>query len=80
MGKHGGPDDIMAEVIRCCDLDDIMLDFYNSTYVQQMKPSQWFLLNLVPISKTGNTADTNNYRGTSLMCVITKVYNKMLLN
>ena len=37
-------------------------------------------MNIIPVSKSGDLSNTNNYRGISLMCILAKIYNKMILN
>ena len=44
------------------------------------KPEQWSLLNIIPVPKSGNLCDTNNYRGISHSSLIAKLYNRLLLN
>ena len=43
------------------------------------KPEQWSLLNIIPVPKSGNLCDTNNYRGISHSSLIAKLYNRMLI-
>ena len=44
------------------------------------KPELWSLMNIIPVPKSGDFSNTNNYRGISLTCIIAKIYNKMILN
>ena len=37
-------------------------------------------MNIVPVPKSGDLSSTNNYRGISLICIIAKIYNRMILN
>ena len=37
-------------------------------------------MNIVPVPKSGNLSNTNNYRGISLICIIAKLYNRLILN
>ena len=37
-------------------------------------------MNIVPVPKSGDLGNTNNYRGISLICIISKMYNKLILN
>ena len=48
--------------------------------MEGLKPTQWSSLHIVPVPKSGDLRITSNYRGISLTCIITKLYNKMLLN
>ena len=37
-------------------------------------------MNIVPVPKSGDLSITDNYRGISLICIIAKMYNRMILN
>ena len=76
LGKSCCPDEIPPEVIKSCDLDDIILKLCN--FALMKKPEQWSLLNIIPVPKYGNLYD--NYRGNSLSSLIAKLYNRVLLN
>ena len=47
-GKTSGEDNIPPEVLKRCDLDDIVLDFCNDALLEGKKPSQGSVLNIVP--------------------------------
>ena len=79
-GKSSGPDGIPPEIFKYCDLDDFVLYFCNKALMEGLKPTQWSSLHIVPVPKSGDLRITSNYRGISLTCIITKLYNKMLLN
>ena len=42
-------------------------------------PYQW-IVNIKPLPKLGHLTSTDNYKGISLISVILKTYNRMLLN
>ena len=79
-GKSCGEDNIPPEVLKRCDLDDIALDFCNYALLKGNKPSQWSILNIVPIPKSGDLSIGGNYRGISLSSIVAKTYNRMILN
>jgi hypothetical protein len=79
-GKSAGPDNIPPEVYKSCELDDIILSICNLALMKNEKPVQWSLSNIIPVPKSGNLSCTDNYRGISLTCIITKLYNRMILN
>ncbi|KAI8519241.1 hypothetical protein Bbelb_024980 [Branchiostoma belcheri] len=80
-GKASGEDGIPPEVLkRCGGLDRIILDFCNRVLTRGEKPEQWSLLNIVPISKSGDLRLGSNYRGIGLSSLVAKILNKMLLN
>ena len=37
-------------------------------------------MNIIPVPKSGDLSNTNNYRGISLTCILAKMYNRMILN
>ena len=49
-------------------------------YENHTAPKQWTTNLIVPIPKKGNLQLMTNYRGISLMSIVAKVYNKVLLN
>ena len=79
-GKASGPDNIPPEVIKNCDMDEIILRFANSLLILQEKPEQWSIANIVPIPKKGDLSKSGNYRGISLSSIIAKLVNRMILN
>ena len=79
-GKAAGPDDIPSEVYKSCDFDDICLDFCHRALIENEKPDLWSYMNIIPVPKSGDLSNTNNYRDISLICIIAKVYNRLILN
>ena len=79
-GKAAGPDKIPPEVIKRCDLDDIILSFANRLLTEGEKPNQWSLSDIIPIAKKGNLRKGENYRGISLNAIIAKLTNRLILN
>lgn len=77
-GKSCGDDNIPVEVIKRCGLEDILLTFCNDALFNK-KPTEWSVINIVPIPKSGDLSKPGNYRGISLSSVVSKLYNKMLL-
>ena len=80
LGKAAGPDDIPPEVYRSCDFDDMCLKFCNDALIKDQKPELWSYMNIIPVPKSGDLSKTDNYRGISLICIIAKMYNRMILN
>ena len=80
LGKAAGPDDIPPEVFKSCDFDEICLDFCNKALMENDKPDMWSYMNIIPVPKSGDLSNTNNYRGISLICIIAKIYNRLILN
>ena len=78
--KAAGPDEIPPEVYKSCDFDEICLDFCNRALLDNDKPDLWSYMNIIPVPKSGDLSNTNNYRGISLICIIAKLYNRLILN
>ena len=80
IGKAAGPDEIPPDVYKSCDFDEICLDFCNRALMENDKPDLWSYMNIIPVPKSGDLSNTNNYRGISLICIIAKIYNRLILN
>ena len=78
-GKAHGEDGIAPEVLKRCDLDEIVLDFCNKALVDKIVPEQWRISNIIPVPKKGDLTDTNNYRGISLTSLVAKMLNRVIL-
>ena len=57
-GKQYGPDHIPPEVIKRCDLDDIILHFASKLLNDNEKPKQWSEIDMVTLPKSGDLSDT----------------------
>ena len=79
-GKACGEDGITPEVLKRCDLDDIVLQFCNQALEQGIAPDQWGVCNIIPVPKKGDLTSTDNYRGIALTSIIAKTLNRMILN
>ena len=62
------------------DFDNICLDFCNQALIKNDKPDLWSCMNIIPVPKSGDLSKTDNYRGISLICIIAKMYNRLILN
>ena len=78
-GKAPGPDGIPPEVLKRCNIDNIMLKLANKVMLGE-KPDQLSESNLITIPKSGDLSNTNNYRGIALSSIAAKVTNKLILN
>ena len=78
LGKSPGPDGIPPDVLKLCDFDDIILSIANKLF-EGDKPDQWSIGNLIPIPKSGNLSEYENYRGIMLTAIAAKLTNKMIL-
>ena len=57
LNKAPGPDNIPPEVIKKCDLNDILLNFSNILLLNHDKPAQWSTRNIIPVPKKGENHD-----------------------
>ena len=62
------------------DFDNICLDFCNQALIKNDKPDLCSYMNIIPVPKSGELSKTDNYRGISLICIIAKMYNRLILN
>ena len=79
-GKAPGEDIIMPEFLKIINIDDILLTFINKLLVEREKQDQFSILNIQPTPKSGTLDVTDNYRGISLISLIDKLINRMILN
>ncbi|XP_071480459.1 uncharacterized protein [Diadema antillarum] len=78
--KSSGEDGVAPEVLKYVPVDDIILEFINRSYEDGDQPEQWSTLNIIPVPKSGDLSQTDNYRGICLSSVVSKTYNRMILN
>ncbi|XP_072037323.1 uncharacterized protein [Amphiura filiformis] len=79
-GKSSGEDGITPEVLKRCDLDDLVLGFCNDALLKERMPDQWSILNIIPIPKSGDLSQGGNYCGISLSSIVAKTFNRLILN
>ena len=79
-GKSTDPSGIVPEILKYCDLDDIILQYANSVLLHTKKPDQWCTNHLKPLPKSGDLSDVGNYRGITLSAIAAKITNKLILN
>ena len=81
IGEAAGEDGITAEVLKYCNLDEIIiLEHANKLLLNGEKPQQWSIINRIPFPKSGDLSYTTNYLGISLSSMVAKLVNRMLLN
>ena len=78
--KACGEDGITPEVLKRCNLDDIVLKFCNSALLEGLAPDQWKISNIIPVPKKGDLSKPDNYRGIALSSLVAKTLNRMILN
>ena len=79
-GKATGIDNIHAEILKNPTILIQLLPFFNYALSNGIAFSDWKLSLIIPVPKKGDLSQPTNYRGIALMSIITKLYNRILLN
>ena len=79
-GKACGEDAITPEFLKYAGLDEEVLNFVNEAFTGGSIPEKWKTLIIVPVPKSGDLSKPDNYRGISLISLVMKLYNRLLLN
>ena len=79
-GKACGEDGITPEFLKYAGLDDDILGFLNEAFLEGHIQEKWKTLIIIPVPKSGDLSKPDNYRGISLISLVMKLYNRMLLN
>ena len=77
--KTPGPDNIPAFLWKHELFHDQLLEFCNGAFMGR-KPKAFSKSCIIPLPKTGDLQQPNNYRGITLSAIASKVYNSLLLN
>ena len=80
LGKVSGEDGILNELLKYCNIDDIVLEYANSLLLDGHKPQHWSDINTLPLTKDGHFSNASNCRGIGLSAMMSKVVNKLILN
>ena len=80
LGRVSGEDGIPNELLKYCNIDDIVLEYANSLLLDGHKPQQWSDINILLLPKDGNLSNASNYRGIGLSAMMSKVVDKLILN
>ena len=79
-GKASGIDEVCGEFIKSSH--DFVLPFltklFNHIYKNSYYPLQWCKAVIIPILKKGNNKNPDNYRGISLLSVISKTFTSII--
>ena len=79
-GKANGTDGISNDIIKCCEytIAPIIMILFNKLVQMQHYPNQWSISVMIPIHKSGELSDPDNYRGISLNCCLSKLFTYLL--
>ena len=81
-GKAAGEDGIFNECIKYGgdEMMEWLRKLLNKCMEEEKVPEEWFRGVIFPIHKAGDKRDPNNYRGISLLAVVSKLYEDILNN
>ena len=79
-GKACGPDDIPPLLLRLCakGIAAPLCSLFQRSLLDGKLPSQWKTAHVVPVFKAGDRNNPTNYRPISLLCIVSKVLEKLL--
>jgi hypothetical protein len=80
-GKAAGSDNISAEILKVDPnvAADMLLLLFQDIWKEEKFPKEWTEGIIVKIPKKGDLSDCNNWRGITLLIVISKNFNKIIL-
>jgi hypothetical protein len=80
--KSPGPDQLYAEYFKCSYdiIKPVLLNLFNRLFINGEYPSSWGEGIINPIFKGGDKSQAKNYRGITLINILSKVYSQILLN
>ena len=80
--KATGPDEIPARILKetATTIAPSLCKLFNRSLGEGYIPSEWKLANVVPVYKKDETDHVENYRPISLLCNISKVLERCVLN
>ena len=79
-GKAPGLDGIPGECYKAAGdkIVPFLVELFNTLFEYQYFPQQWCQSIIVPIHKKGNKSDPDNYRGISLLPILSKVFSSII--
>ena len=80
--KASGPDEIPGRILKAT-ADRIAFSLtclFNKSLSIGVVPDEWKLANVVPVFKKGENDRVENYRPISLLCVVSKLLERCILN
>ena len=78
--KAAGDDGVIPELLKNLidDAINYILNLLNSVYNEGIYPDEWSSAIIVPIFKKGDKSNPSNYRGISLLNILSKIYTAIL--
>ena len=80
--KASGPDNISGRILKECakEISPSLTRLFNLSLSLGNVPESWKLANVSPIFKKGDKENCSNYRPISLLCIVSKVLERAVLN
>ena len=79
--KACGPDNIGNLILKSLPtLSKSLLLIYKTALLKGYYPSQWKISEVVPIYKDGDKSAIENYRPISLLCCVSKIFEKLIFD
>ena len=78
--KSCGNDEIINEFIIYAPvyIKEFLLLIFNAIISLEYVPVKWCIGSIVPIFKSGNKGEVNNYRGITLLSIVCKIFTKIM--
>ena len=79
-GKSCGLDDVLAEMLKAGGRDIVIFltELFNAIFEKGYYPKEWAKAIIIPIHKKGDVNSADNYRGVSLLSIVSKCYTSIL--
>lgn len=79
-GKAAGPDSILSQMLKIAENEILpyLYIYFNNMFSKGYFPVQWSQAIIVPLHKKGNPNDPDNYRGISLISILSKVFTHIM--
>ena len=80
--KSTGIDGVSPKALKFCAtaLCEPLCHLFNLSLSQHVLPKEWLIHSITPIHKSGDKSAANNHRLNSLLCVVSKVLEKIIYN
>ena len=80
--KSPGIDGLVAEIFKCSFdiISPLLLKLFNIIFLNGIYPNSWSEGLITPIHKKDSIDDANNYRGITLINILSKIYSHILNN
>lgn len=80
--KGSGTDNLPPTLFKNCstELAKPIAMLFNRSLRERIFPRAWKTASVVPIHKSGNLNQVSNYRGVSILCCLSKIFEKLMHN